>query len=191
MDPRYQHINSFYVFPNDAVEIKAHPFFRGIQWNQLHLTQPPMTPRVRSWEDTRYFEDWKSSGNAEEFLGDSDNQESEEKFDEKSNASLIEASSSHQIHPLPDQQVPDVDGITTANVDSQKAPANKRRRERKRARDKILRDRRAGKAALEIRKRSVFLGYTYRRPMGPALALSPDRGRQRIGRGQLMDLYAY
>ncbi|KAJ5984156.1 hypothetical protein N7481_006255 [Penicillium waksmanii] len=191
MDPRYRHINSYYVFPNDAVEIKAHPFFRGIQWNQLHLTQPPMIPRVKSWEDTRYFEDWKSSGNAEESVGDSDNQESEEKSEDKPNDSLIEASSSHQIHVLSDQPAPDVDATTPANVDSQKAPATKKKRERKRARDKILRDRRAGKTALEIRKRSVFLGYTYRRPIGPELALSPDRGRQRIGRRELMDLYAY
>jgi hypothetical protein len=189
MDPRYQHINSYYVFPNDAVEIKAHPFFRGIQWNQLHLTQPPMTPRVKNWEDTRYFEDWKPSGNVDESVGDSDNQESEEKSEYKPNVSLMEVSS-HQIHPLPDQPIPDVDAITLANVDSQKAAAAKKK-ERKRPRDKILRDRRAGKTALEIRKRSVFLGYTYRRPIGPALALSPDRGRQRIGRGELMDLYAY
>ncbi|CAI7637583.1 unnamed protein product [Penicillium pancosmium] len=191
MDPRYEHINSYYVFPNDAVEIKAHPFFRGIQWNQLHLTQPPMTPRVKNWEDTRYFEDWKSSGNAEESVGDSDNQESEEKFEDKQNVSLMEVSSSHQILPLPDHPMPDVDAITLTNVDSKKAPATKKKRERKRPRDKILRDKRAGKTALEIRKRSVFLGYTYKRPIGPGLALSPDRGRQRIGRGELMDLYAY
>jgi hypothetical protein len=93
---------------------------------------------------------------------------------------------------LLDQPVPDVDAITPANVDSQKAPATKKKRERKRPRDKILRDKGVGKTALEIRKRSVFLGYTYRRPMGPALALSLDRGRQRVGRGQLMeDLYGY
>jgi protein-serine/threonine kinase len=46
------------VFPNDADDIKSHPFFRNIQWSTLHLTRPPFIPRVRSGQDiTKYFDD--------------------------------------------------------------------------------------------------------------------------------------
>lgn len=189
MDPRYAHINSYYVFPNDAADIKAHPFFRGIQWNQLHLTQPPMIPRVKSWEDTRYFEDWKSSDHPEDLTENSENDGTDEKSDEKIGALPTEPSYSLPIQLLPGRALSDVDAITLANIGSQKTPAPRKRKQRKRARDKILRDRRTGKTAMEIRKQSVFLGYTYRRPKRPALALTPDRGRQRVGRDQLVDLY--
>lgn len=188
MDRR--NINSYYVFPNDAVEIKAHPFFRGVQWDQLHLTPPPMIPRVRGWEDTRYFKDWKSSGPADELLTESENEESDEKSDETPNESNTEASSPAQNQPLLEQPVSDIDAINPVQVDSQKKPATGKRKARKRPRDKVLRDKRVGKTALEIRKKSAFLGYTYRRPKGPALALSQDRGRQRFGRDQMMELYA-
>ena len=40
----------------------------------------------------------------------------------------------------------------------------KARRERKRPRDKMLRDPTVGKQVMELRKRNAFLGYTYRRP---------------------------
>ena len=65
-----------------------------------------------------------------------------------------------------------------------------RKKERKRPRDRILRDRKAGKTALEIRKKGAFLGYTYRRPRGSAMALRTKRGRQPFARGALTDLYA-
>lgn len=190
MDPRYQNVNSYYVFPNDAVDIKSHTFFRGIRWNELHLTPPPMVPRVKNWEDTRYFEDWKSSGNAGEHTDGSYDEETDEKSDETPNVSPIEDPGSPLIHQLPDQPVFEVDAITLARLEPRIAPVIRKRRERKRPRDKILRDRKVGKVALEIRKRCVFLGYTYRRPRVPTLALSPDRGRQRFRREQLMDLYA-
>lgn len=40
----------------------------------------------------------------------------------------------------------------------------RRKREKKRPRDKLLRDPEVGRAAMEIRKRGAFVGYTYRRP---------------------------
>lgn len=56
-----------YVFPNDAEDIKAHKWFRGIPWDRLHQLQPPFVPCIRSVDDTHYFDeeeevsDWSDS----------------------------------------------------------------------------------------------------------------------------------
>lgn len=44
------------------------------------------------------------------------------------------------------------------------AAASKPKKEKKRARDKLLRDPAVGRKVMEIRKRGAFFGYTYRRP---------------------------
>ena len=41
---------------NGAQEIKKHPWFRGIDWNNLKNMKPPFIPRVSSDYDTKYFE---------------------------------------------------------------------------------------------------------------------------------------
>ncbi|GAA5940938.1 serine/threonine-protein kinase [Sporobolomyces koalae] len=40
-----------------AEAIKAHPWFKGIDWSTLHLQTPPFQPKLSSATDTRYFED--------------------------------------------------------------------------------------------------------------------------------------
>jgi hypothetical protein len=56
-----------YVFPNDAEDIKSHKWFRGIPWDHLHQIEPPFVPRIRSVDDTHYFDeeeeisDWSNS----------------------------------------------------------------------------------------------------------------------------------
>ncbi|KAJ5093232.1 hypothetical protein N7456_009093 [Penicillium angulare] len=189
MDPRYRNITSYFVYPNDAADIKAHPFFRGTRWNELHLTQPPLIPRVKNWEDTRYFDDWKSVGNIEEALHTSDSEGSEDHED------VLDPAADGDIDPLnnfvyQDQQPPAAGTVANARTGPQKPQEAEKRREKKRPRDKILRDKKIGRTALEIRKRGAFLGYTYRRPKGPAMALGTDRGRQPFTRGHLAELYA-
>ena len=52
--------NVRHVCANGAEEIKAHKFFHGIVWSQLHLSQPPFVPRVKENQSiTKYFEDEK------------------------------------------------------------------------------------------------------------------------------------
>ncbi len=46
-----------YVFPYDAEDIKAHKWFRNMPWERLHELEPPLVPKLRSVEDTYYFED--------------------------------------------------------------------------------------------------------------------------------------
>ncbi|KAG8932846.1 hypothetical protein FRC03_000163 [Tulasnella sp. 419] len=42
----------------DGAELlKAHPWFRGIDWTNIHKEEAPFKPNLRSPEDTRYFED--------------------------------------------------------------------------------------------------------------------------------------
>lgn len=61
---------------------------------------------------------------------------------------------------------------------------SKPKREKKRARDKMLRDPKIGRTVMELRKKSAFFGYTYRRPKTVALEQDGDlwfgeRGRRR------------
>jgi hypothetical protein len=51
------------------------------------------------------------------------------------------------------------------------------RKERKRPRDRLLRDRRTKKMVMEVRKQTAFLGYTWRR-MRPLPAFSPEARRR-------------
>ncbi|OKP02409.1 Serine/threonine-protein kinase cbk1 [Penicillium subrubescens] len=196
MDPQYKDVTSYWVYPDDAAEIKVHPFFRGIRWNDLHITVPPYIPRVKDWEDTHYFDDWKDIENLEN-LEDSD---TEKESDENASTKPQAASADNVASPSPDpplikRPVPGGDAIfpaTPIEAVTPSAPKQnpEKQKERKRPRDKILRDRKAGKTALEIRKKGAFLGYTYRRPKRPAMALRSERGRQPFVRGALADLYA-
>jgi len=40
-------------------EMKCHPFFKGIQWDNLRKSKAPMIPALRSPTDTSHFEDFE------------------------------------------------------------------------------------------------------------------------------------
>ncbi|CUS12194.1 unnamed protein product [Tuber aestivum] len=45
-----------YVYPNDAEEIRAHPFFAVVNWRTLHMQIPPFVPSgLLDEADTKYF----------------------------------------------------------------------------------------------------------------------------------------
>lgn len=172
----------FYVYTNDATDIKAHPFFRNINWEILHRMTPPFIPKVKGWEDTRYFDDW---GN----MQDNDN---------TSYSSNMENEVANRPNPsqFDDQLSLDRNGSPVADrKDNPKTDARspardrKKGREKGRPRDKLLRDRKTARTALEMRKKSAFLGYTYRRPKAVAMAFAVDRGRPYLPRGVLSELY--
>ncbi|EXJ91391.1 hypothetical protein A1O1_04503 [Capronia coronata CBS 617.96] len=56
-DKTHQNYQGYFVYPGDAEDIKRHAFFRDIDWDTVHLRRPPFVPRVRDWEDTKYFDD--------------------------------------------------------------------------------------------------------------------------------------
>ena len=55
----------------------------------------------------------------------------------------------------------------------------KPKKEKKRARDKILRDLGCGKLTLELRKKGAFLGYEYRGPEGADVVVKLTEGTPR------------
>ncbi|KAJ5189204.1 hypothetical protein N7472_008218 [Penicillium cf. griseofulvum] len=181
MDPRYRNIASYYVYPNDAADIKIHPFFRGIRWQDLHMCQPPMIPRVRSWEDTRYFDDWKLPGDVAENDVGTNSEDAEQEPDKM-------APGNQEISPIKDAVKPPA-AATGPRAAQEQAKDVEKKKEKKRPRDKILRDKQISKTVLDIRKKGAFLGYTYRRPNDVALAFSTERGRRPYTRGQLAGLY--
>jgi hypothetical protein len=159
---RTRHTRNFHaghiVFPNDADDIKRHPFFRNIQWSTLHLTRPPFVPRVHGGQSiTKYFDD------EAEIMSASDHMDS----------SSYAKEAPENPSPQEEQGLP---GAVSENIDI-KCPdtlktmvekaterVRHRKKEKKRPRDKLLRDPQVGRTVLEIRKKGAFMGYTYRRP---------------------------
>ncbi|KAL2421594.1 Serine/threonine-protein kinase cbk1 [Exophiala dermatitidis] len=56
-DKTHQNYQGYFVYSEDAEDIKRHAFFRDIDWDTIHLRRPPFVPRVRDWEDTKYFDE--------------------------------------------------------------------------------------------------------------------------------------
>jgi len=119
-----------HVHPNDARDIKSHPFFAEINWNTIHRCRPPFVPKVRSEDSTRYFDP------EEQILADM--------------SSVAE------------------DGPQVGEGDAFKHKAVFKKQQ-KRPRDKLLRDPQFLQIVLDERKRTAFLGYTWRRPTTWAL----------------------
>lgn len=150
-----------------------------------------MVPRVRNWEDTRYFDDWKSVVGGLDDLSDTSNAKKAAKLQDPSSATT-----SLEAHALEEEDEEEEEAAEQGTREQQQPAVRKmkddekKQKEKKRARDVMLRDKEIGKTVLEMRKKSAFLGYTYRRPRAPAVAASAERGRQPLNRGQLGDLYA-
>ncbi|GLB02587.1 hypothetical protein AtubIFM57258_003945 [Aspergillus tubingensis] len=182
MDPRNKNYRGFYVYPNDATDIKSHPFFCCINWNEIHQSMPPFIPKVKGWEDTRYFDDAGYEHGHDEASAASDAEHAEP------SSEADERDERHQNRGDP-PQYQDIDSLLSP-VASKPPQKNRRKgRDKKRPRDKLLRDRKLRMTVLEMRKRGAFLGYTYRRPHAVAMALAPDRGRGLLARGHLSELY--
>ncbi|KAH7119098.1 kinase-like domain-containing protein [Dendryphion nanum] len=148
------------VFPNDAEDIKGHPFFRNIQWTTLHQTRPPFIPRVHGNQPiTKYFDD------EEEIMSASDHLDS-------SSYATGHADNVPSPGPPESPDTPAIDGHGNQYRDVPPRPLHtvaggrykRRKKEKKRPRDKLLRDPQVGRTVLEIRKKGAFMGYTYRRP---------------------------
>jgi hypothetical protein len=56
-DKHHQDYQGNFVYDGDAEDIKRHAFFRGVDWETMHLRRPPYIPRVKGWEDTKYFQE--------------------------------------------------------------------------------------------------------------------------------------
>ncbi|KAH3958497.1 hypothetical protein HBH98_076630 [Parastagonospora nodorum] len=145
------------VYPNDAEDIKSHPFFRNIQWSTLHMTRPPFVPRVHGDQPiTKYFDDENEIMSASDHLDSS----SYEVVDEI----VMPKPGDNDITPTVQSTAITAQAANT-HINDSVQKVKRRRKEKKRPRDKLLRDPHVGRAVLELRKKGAFVGYTYRRPM--------------------------
>ncbi|KAH8814942.1 kinase-like domain-containing protein [Xylogone sp. PMI_703] len=157
-----------HVYPNDAEDIKSHKWFRGLPWERLHLTVPPFVPDVKSTEDTRYFDEEQASD-----FSDSISSSTPEAgmlaalkpFDEDIQAKALDLIAQPHSALMQKKAERDIDALDIC--DEQKFylkafVSHYSLKEKKRPRDKLLRDRRVGNKVMEVRKQNAFLGYTYR-----------------------------
>lgn len=163
---RYRSLRStgHIVYPNDAEDIKAHPFFRHTQWSTLHLVRPPFVPRVHGSQPiTKYFDDEAEIMSASDHL-DSSSYEVAQMMDGATAAESVEPPGEESTpKPGPTSQQKDR-SPTYEQICQSVQKLRRRKKEKKRPRDKLLRDPEVGRIVLEIRKKGAFIGYTYRRP---------------------------
>jgi protein-serine/threonine kinase len=143
------------VYPNDAEDIKTHPFFRNIQWSTLHMTRPPFVPRVHGGQPiTKYFDDENEIMSASDHLDSSSYEPAEELLV----PGAAEILGEDQITPFAG-----LGGGAPPPAYGQICNSFQKMRRRKKEK-KMLRDPQVGRTVLELRKRGAFVGYTYRRP---------------------------
>jgi hypothetical protein len=172
------------VYADDADDIKRHPFFRNIKWESMLERRPPFVPRVKDWEDTKYFDEEQisdiesgSSVDLEDMkpeiptvvkvdVGSKTSHQHEDQHIIPSTALKLnvnepvinpESPGGERIGSLPIKDVPVAQPVL---VD---APV-KQKKEKKRPRDKILRDAGTGRTAMKMREQGAFLGYAYQKP---------------------------
>ena len=146
---------SAFVYKDDAEDIKKHSFFQNIAWESLHVSKPPFVPRVKGWEDTRYFDEEEPVSDVEDGSS-SDSDQDHLSTIQRQEQAIAAASGLPSPPPSPQKPREANEGLATEK--------SKTKREKKRARDIALRDQSVKKKVMEIRKRGAFLGYTYRRP---------------------------
>lgn len=190
-----------HVCANGAEEIKAHKFFQGIVWSQLHLSQPPFVPRVKENQSiTKYFEDEK-----EIISDDSSSYHSiKERIDENADDEQLRATLGrhfdrwksksacqlslrqrdrgrvHELFTAPalatrrrwDKQT-QADNV----LDDCESKSLRPKKVKKRPRDKLLRDPVVARKVMDLRKKNAFFGYTYRRPK--PVVLEPGKKMRR------------
>ncbi|KAJ8112342.1 hypothetical protein OPT61_g5264 [Boeremia exigua] len=180
------------VVPNDAEDIKAHPFFRSIQWSTLHLTRPPFVPRVHGGQPiTKYFDEEADIMSESDHLDSSSYEVAQ--IDGAIKLDRAEPLGEEESTPTADPAVQQRNGSPPAYEQICRGLQKVRRRKKeKRPRDKLLRDPEVGRVVLEIRKRGAFIGYTYRRPRFslPELEAGVSSARAPIGRSGMVAMSA-
>jgi hypothetical protein len=184
-DKSSKHYSGLFVYADDADDIKRHAFFRNIKWESMLERRPPFVPRVKDWEDTKYFDEDQpvsdiESGSSDDIenmkpevqtvvrieVGSKTSHQHEDqhivpsaalKLNANQTVLNVKGAGGEHIAALP---MTDLSVSTPAMVD---APT-KQKKERKRPRDKILRDGETGRTAMKMREQGAFLGYAYQKP---------------------------
>jgi protein-serine/threonine kinase len=161
-----------YVYPDDAEDIKAHKWFRDILWDRLHTMVPPFVPDIKSVDDTHYFDEEEPISDFSESVACIPNPTIEDILDAiKAFPKDIQDAATRWIEKPYDsvkfrkiEKEMDRHDISDEQKQFLKIFVKTYgRKEKKRPRDKLLRDRLTAPEVLEIRKKGAFLGYTYKR----------------------------
>lgn len=191
-----------YVFEeDDAIEIKSHHWFRALDWNNLHNTTPGFTPFLRDAGDTRYFEedepisDWSESEDADKAMAPPEEIRKvlrRDGFRSRSIRSFLGLISqpydTMRLRQI-DQKIESFGRLTDSGKDVLKQYARTfGRKERKRPRDILLRDKRTTKDVMAVRKQSAFVGYTWLK--APALPPVPTLLEEALARARQPNLIA-
>ncbi|KUL88776.1 hypothetical protein ZTR_03454 [Talaromyces verruculosus] len=162
-DPRNSHWKGNHVYSDDATDIKAHRWFRDHSWNDMLLRRPPYVPEERTWEDIRF----PDANPRNEMIAQEKQQINETPFP-----------------PIPDPLTPEYQNMLEQEAFKKEVDNHiskkRKHKEKKRARDKILRDAVTGPTALDVRTRGAFVGYTWRRPKSVRDVLEIERGRSLV-----------
>ncbi|KAL8848561.1 MAG: hypothetical protein Q9221_006450 [Calogaya cf. arnoldii] len=182
-DKQSQDYQGHFVYANDAADIKSHSFFHGLSWERLHLSRPPFVPDVKGRDDTKYFDEEEPVSDVDDASRTGSSVDHDAKAGAPRNvAAAIVTNQLDGAHGP--QTTTTVRGFGDDGSPSLRQGDNTARsakpKEKKRPRDRVLRDKEVGRTVLEMRKRAAFLGYTYRRPK--SVLYDDDRGRQAHGR---------
>ncbi|TVY83433.1 Serine/threonine-protein kinase cbk1 [Lachnellula suecica] len=160
-----------YVLPDDAEDIKSHKWFKDINWERLHLMVPPFVPNIKSMDDTYYFDEEDPISDFSDSVsistpGPDEIAESLKPF----NRDIQGLAKGFIERPYDSARLRKVEREIDAFViceeqkDYLKAfVKHYGKKEKKRPRDRLLRDKDTAPKVLELRKKGAFLGYTYRR----------------------------
>ncbi|KAE8452152.1 hypothetical protein EG329_001619 [Mollisiaceae sp. DMI_Dod_QoI] len=160
-----------YVYPHDAEDIKAHKWFKDIQWDRLHQMVPPFVPNIKSMDDTHYFdEEDPISDFSESHSGTSPTAKEIDEALQPFNREIQIIAKSYIQRPHDSVRLKKVEkeidsfAMCQEQKDYLKAfVKHYGQKERKRPRDRLLRDKELAPRVLELRKRGAFLGYSYRK----------------------------
>ncbi|KEY71096.1 hypothetical protein S7711_00918 [Stachybotrys chartarum IBT 7711] len=173
-----------YVFPNDAEDIKAHRWFKNVPWDRLQTMSPPFVPHIHSDDDTHYFDesepitDWSDSTISTAMVTPDDVRSVLVKFREEVRALAVQL----VAVPYDSAKLRQIDSQIDTNLKllSEEKEILKHfvrlygKKERKRPRDRLLRDEKTKQVVMDVRKQTAFMGYGWRR-LGPDRLMFPVR----------------
>ncbi|CRK42458.1 hypothetical protein BN1708_008752 [Verticillium longisporum] len=181
-----------YVFAeDDAIDIKNHPWFQYLDWNHLHRMTPGFVPHLHASDDTRYFDedepvsDWSETAESEGPIISPHKMKRllrREGFCSRSIGSFM----GYIATPFDTTRLRQIDQRIEGKAHFSEEDKHVLKylvrkfgcKERKGARDILLRDPTTRRDVMNVRKQKAFVDYTWKRapepPCVPVAAVDDD-----------------